>query len=60
MFIPFFHYNNNNNNNIPSVPNDIETGTPQDDIIYCSNEDDWDIITYTPFTEPFWGIIINK
>jgi len=30
---------------------DIETG-------YFSDE--WDIVDYTPFTEPLWGIVLNK
>jgi len=24
------------------------------------NTDDWDIVEYTPFTEPCWGIVVNK
>ena len=32
--------------------NDIETGKTQDD--------DWVLINYTPFTEPLWGIVVNK
>lgn len=32
------------------IQNDIETG----------HSDDWDIIEKTPFTEPFWGIVVNK
>lgn len=23
-------------------------------------DNDWDIVEHTPFTEPFWGIIVNK
>jgi hypothetical protein len=33
--------------------NDIDTGKKQDD-------DDWVLINYTPFTEPLWGIVVNK
>ena len=32
--------------------NDIDTGKKQDD--------DWVLIKYTPFTEPLWGIVVNK
>lgn len=31
---------------------DIETGKTQ--------EDDFVLINYTPFTEPLWGIVVNK
>lgn len=30
---------------------DIETG---------SFSDEWDVVYYTPFTEPLWGIVVNK
>lgn len=32
------------------VVNDMETGIT----------DDWDIVQQTPFTEPFWGVVVNK
>jgi hypothetical protein len=32
------------------IHNDIETG----------KTDDWELINPTPFTEPFWGIVVNK
>ena len=32
------------------INNDIETG----------KTDDWELINPTPFTEPFWGIVVNK
>ena len=32
------------------IANDIETGIT----------DDWDFVEQTPFTEPFWGIVVNK
>ena len=32
------------------IANDIETGIT----------DDWELIEQTPFTEPFWGIVVNK
>ena len=33
-----------------SIQNDIETGITED----------WDLVEHTPFTEPFWGIVVNK
>ncbi len=38
---------------VAGIQNDIETGEVED-------FDDWQIVEYTPFTEPFWGIIVNK
>lgn len=35
------------------IKNDIETGKVED-------SDNWQLIQYTPFTEPFWGIVVNK
>ena len=35
------------------IKNDIETGKVED-------SDDWQLIQHTPFTEPFWGIVVNK
>ena len=32
------------------IANDIETGIT----------DDCDFVEQTPFTEPFWGIVVNK
>ena len=32
------------------VVNDIETGITED----------WDLVEHTPFTEPFWGVVVNK
>jgi len=32
------------------IINDIETGITTD----------WDIVEHTPFTEPLWGIVVNK
>jgi hypothetical protein len=32
------------------IVNDIETGIT----------DDWDFVEQTPFSEPFWGIVVNK
>ena len=32
------------------IINDIETGIT----------DDWELLEQTPFTEPFWGIVVNK
>jgi hypothetical protein len=32
------------------IANDNETGIT----------DDWELIEQTPFTEPFWGIVVNK
>ena len=32
------------------IANDIETGIT----------DDWDLVEQTPFTEPFWGIVVNR
>lgn len=42
-----------NKESVAGIQNDIETGEVED-------FDDWQIVEYTPFTEPFWGIIINK
>lgn len=36
-----------------SIKNDIETGKVDD-------SDDWQLIQHTSFTEPFWGIVVNK
>ncbi len=36
-----------------TIINDIETGKTYPD-------SDWDIVEPTPFTEPFWGITVNK
>lgn len=35
------------------IQNDIETGKVDD-------SDDWQLIQHTSFTEPFWGIVVNK
>ena len=35
------------------IKNDIETGNVED-------SDDWLLIQHTSFTEPFWGIVVNK
>ena len=32
------------------VVNDIETGITED----------WNLVEHTPFTEPFWGVVVNK
>jgi hypothetical protein len=32
------------------IANDIETGIT----------DDWDFVEQTPFTEPFWGVVVNR
>ena len=34
-----------------SIVHDIETGI---------DDDDWDFVERKPFTEPFWGIVVNK
>ena len=31
------------------IQNDIETGITED----------WNLVQHTPFTEPFWGIVVN-
>ena len=33
------------------IVHDIETGI---------HDDDWDLVERKPFTEPFWGIVVNK
>lgn len=35
------------------IQNNIETGKIED-------SDDWQLIQHTVFTEPFWGIVVNK
>ena len=38
------------------VQNDIETGkTVEDDF-----GEDWDVVSHTPFTEPLWGVVVNR
>lgn len=32
------------------INNEIKTGST----------DDWDFVQSTPFTEPFWGVVVNK
>ncbi len=32
------------------VVNDIETGITED----------WNLVEHTSFTEPFWGVVVNK
>lgn len=32
------------------ITNDIETGITHN----------WELIEQTPFTEPFWGVVVNK
>jgi hypothetical protein len=29
-------------------------------VIKTGNTDDWDFVEYTYFTEPFWGVVVNK
>lgn len=35
------------------IENDIESGK-------TSYSEDWELLDYTPFTEPVWGIVVNK
>lgn len=35
------------------ITNDIESSN-------IENSDDWNHVEHTPFTEPFWGVVVNK
>jgi hypothetical protein len=39
----------------PTISNDIESYGVMDE-----DEENWDIIDKTPFTEPLWGVVVNK
>ena len=39
----------------PSTPSLRRNIVPHED-----NDDDWQHINNTPFTEPFWGVVVNK
>jgi hypothetical protein len=34
--------------------------TSTTDIETAFFSDEWDVVDYTPFTEPLWGIVVNK
>ncbi len=39
-----------------AIQNSIETGKTEDD----ESSDTWEFVPNTPFTEPFWGIVVNR
>lgn len=44
------------------VKNDIETGRTDnwEHIEHSDTAETWEIVKYTPFTEPVWGIVVNR
>jgi len=36
------------------------TGKTDNKTVNTTFTDDWDLIEHTPFTEPFWGITVNR
>lgn len=39
-----------------SIRQNNNTGNNDED----DTEQTWEVIEYTPFTEPFWGIVVNR
>jgi len=39
-----------------TIQNDLETGTNDNE----DTSQTWELIESTPFTEPFWGIVVNR
>ena len=39
-----------------TIKNDVETGKTDDH----ESSETWELIDHTPFTEPFWGIVVNR
>ena len=39
-----------------TIQNDLETGVNDDE----DTSQTWELVESTPFTEPFWGIVVNK
>jgi len=43
-----------------SILNMFRSTTSTTDIETAFFPDEWDVVDYTPFTEPLWGIVVNK
>ena len=43
-----------------SILNLLRSTTSTTDIETGFFSDEWDVVDYTPFTEPLWGIVVNK
>ena len=43
-----------------SILNLFRSTTSEADIETGPFSDEWDVVDYTPFTEPLWGIVVNK
>ena len=39
-----------------TIKNDLETGVNDDE----DTSQTWELVESTPFTEPFWGIVVNR
>jgi hypothetical protein len=39
-----------------TIQNDLETGKNDDE----DTSQTWELVESTPFTEPFWGIVVNR
>jgi hypothetical protein len=39
-----------------TIQNDLETGVNDDE----DTSQTWELVESTPFTEPFWGIVVNR
>ena len=40
-----------------TIQNDVETGKTDYE---SESSDTWELVESTPFTEPFWGIVVNR
>lgn len=39
-----------------TIQNDLETGKNDDE----DTSQTWELVESTPFTEPFWGVVVNR